>query len=86
MGLWVGDELVVETRNISWRFFDSSGIQHSDALSLVERFALSEDGSELNYTLTATDPATFTEPVTVTKRWRWRPGEVLRPFECVSGE
>ena len=86
IGRWEGSELVVETRNISWRFFDSRGTQHSDALELVERFALSEDGSELNYTLMATDPATFTEPVTLDKQWVWRPGEVVRPFECTTGE
>lgn len=85
IGRWEGRDLVVETRNISWRFFDSRGTQHSDALALVERFALSEDGSELNYTLTATDPATFTEPVTLSKQWVWRPGEVVRPFECTTG-
>ena len=84
VGRWEGDELVVETANISWRFFDSRGTQHSDALELIERFALSEDGSELNYTLTASDPVTFTEPVTLTKQWMWRPGEVVRPFECTE--
>ncbi len=85
VGQWDGNELVVETRGISWRFFDSSGLQHSDALELVERFALNEDGSELNYTLIATDPATFTEPLTLTKQWLWRPGEVVRPYECTVG-
>ena len=84
-GRWEGEVLVVETRNISWRFFDSRGTRHSEALALVERFALSEDGSELNYTLTATDPATFTEPVTLDKQWVWRPGEVVRPFDCAAG-
>lgn len=85
VGQWDGSELVVETRGISWKFFDNSGLQHSDALELVERFALNEDGSELNYTLIATDPATFTEPVTLTKQWLWRPGEVVRPYECTTG-
>ncbi|MED5535445.1 MAG: DUF6152 family protein [Pseudomonadota bacterium] len=85
VGRWDGSELVVETRGISWQFFDSSGLQHSDELELVERFAVNADGSELNYTLIATDPATFTEPVTLTKEWLWRPGEVVRPYECTTG-
>jgi len=84
VGRWEGNELVIETRGISWRFFDSRGTQHSDALELVERFGLNEDGSELIYTLVATDPATFTEPVTLTKQWLWRPGEVVRPYECTT--
>lgn len=85
VGHWEGEALVVETRNISWRFFDGSGVQHSEALELVERFSLNEDGSRLRYTLLATDPATFTEPVELDKEWLWRPGEVVRPFQCVAG-
>ncbi len=86
VGRWEGDELVVETRNISWRFFDGTGVQHSEALELVERFGLNADGSRLLYTLTATDPATFTEPVVLDKDWVWRPGEVVRPFQCVPDD
>lgn len=86
VGRWEGDELVVETRNISWRFFDSSGVQHSEELELVERFELNEDGSRLLYTLIATDPATFTESVVLDKDWVWRPEEVVRPFQCVPGD
>ena len=82
VGRWEGSEFVVETRGISWRFFDSWGVRHSEALELVERFTLNEDGSHLNYTLEATDPATFTAPVVLTKQWLWRPGEVVRPYEC----
>jgi len=84
VGHWEGNELVVETRGISWRFFDNSGVQHSEALELLERFAVSEDGSHLNYTLVATDPATFTEPVALDKQWLWRPGEVVRPYDCTT--
>ncbi len=86
VGRWDGDSLVVETRNISWRFFDNTGVQHSEALELVERFSLNEDGSRLQYTLIATDPVTFTEPVVLDKEWLWRPAEVLRPFECDAGD
>jgi len=85
VGRWEGSELVIETRGISWRFFDNAGVRHSEALELVERFAVNEDGSRLNYSLTATDPATFTEPVTLTKQWLWRPGEVVRPYQCTVG-
>ncbi len=81
-GRWVGDELHVTTQHIDWPYFSSSGIPQSEAIELVERFSLSEDGSRLNYYLTATDPATFTEPVELDKAWMWRPGEVVRPYEC----
>ncbi len=81
-GRWVGEELHVTTRHIDWPYFNSSGIRQSEAIELYERFSLSEDGSRLNYHLTATDPATFTEPVELDKAWMWRPGEVVRPYEC----
>jgi hypothetical protein len=81
-GHWVGDELHVTTRNIDWPYFDSSGTPQSDAIELYEVFSLSEDGSRLNYRLTATDPATFTEPVELDKAWMWRPGEVVKPYGC----
>ena len=42
-------------------------------------------GCTPNYTLTATAPATFTEPVTLDKQWGWRPGEIVRPFQCAAG-
>lgn len=85
-GRWVGEELHVTTRHIDWPYFDSSGLRQSEAIELYERFSLSEDGSRLNYQLTATDPATFTQPVELDKAWMWRPGEVVRPYECTPSE
>lgn len=81
-GHWVGDELHVTTRHIDWPYFDSSGTPQSDAIELYEVFSLSDDGSRLNYQLTATDSATFTEPVELDKAWMWRPGEVVKPYDC----
>ncbi len=82
VGRWEGETLVVHTTRIDWPFFDQSGIPQSDAMDVVERFSVSEDGSRLNYVLTVTDSATFTEPVTLRKFWVWRPGEEVQPFEC----
>ncbi len=47
-----------------------------------ERFSLNADGSRLEYTLTVTDPTTFTEPAEFTKAWEWRPGEQVKPYDC----
>jgi len=84
VGRWEGDELVVETCGISWPHFNATGIQQSPDVALLERFAVNEDGSRLNYTLVVTDPATFTAPVVLDKQWMWRPGEVVRPYECTE--
>ena len=88
VGRWVADELRVSTRGIDWPYFSSTGIPQSDAVEIEEVFRVSEDGSELEYELSITDPATFTEPVHLDKQWMWRPGEQVRPYECtpVEGE
>ena len=86
VGRWVGEELHVTTRGIDWPFFNHSGIPQSGAVETREVFRVSDDGSELQYELTVTDPATFTEPVHLDKQWMWRPGEQVRPYECVPLE
>jgi hypothetical protein len=81
-GRWEGRTLVVTTTDVSYRHFNGTGIPLGPAASFAERFTLSDDGSRLDYTLTVTDPATFTVPVTLRKAWEYRPGEELRPYEC----
>jgi hypothetical protein len=82
VGRWDGDVLVVETTDIDYPWFDKTGIPQSDALRTVERFTLTGDGSRLEYEMTVTDPATFTEPVVLTKSWGYRPNDEVRPYEC----
>jgi hypothetical protein len=81
-GRWDGATLVVTTTNIAYRWFNGTGIPLGPAATTEERFTLNADGSRIDYTMTVTDPATFTAPVTVRKAWEWRPGEQLRPYEC----
>ena len=83
-GRWDGDTLVVTTSHIDWPYFDSSGVPQGPSSTIVERFTPTSDGTRLNYTLTMTDPATFTEPVELRRSWVWRPSEVVRPYECVE--
>ena len=84
VGRWEGDTLVVETTRIDYPHFDKTGIPQTGAVRNVERFSLNEDGSRLNYTVTVTDPAIFTEPVVMTKTWAYRPGETINPYQCQS--
>ena len=76
------DTLVVITTDVDFAWFDQTGIPQSEALRLVERFEVIEDGRYLNYSVTATDPAVFTEPVLLEKRWVWLPGDEIKPYEC----
>jgi len=43
---------------------------------------VSDDGRRLSYTLTVTDPETFTEPVRATRAWLAKDGEHLLPYDC----
>jgi len=74
--------LTVTTTNVGYRWLNGNGIPLGPGAMLDEVFALSDDGSRLSYTLTVTDPATFTAPVTLRKSWEWRPGERVNPYQC----
>ena len=69
VGHWEGDDLVVETTRINWPFLDNKGTPLSNAIEVIERFSLSDDQSRLDFRITITDPATFTEPAILTGHW-----------------
>ena len=81
-GRWEGTALVVETTHIESGWFDGAGAPQSRNLRLLERFELGEGGQRLDYTLTVTDPETFTEPFNLTRYWVWEPGAILEPWNC----
>lgn len=83
-GKWEGDTLVVSTNRIDWPYIDPSGIPQGPSSSIVERFTPSSDGTRLNYTMTITDPATFTAPLELKRSWVWRSGETVKPYNCVE--
>ena len=82
VGTWDDETLVVTTTEIDWPWFDEDGIPQSEELQLVESFTVSEDNLRLMYTITATDPQVFTEPVTLERNWISVPGTEVSPFEC----
>lgn len=84
VGNWDGDDLVVDTHSVDWNYFNAAGIPQSDQARFRERFSLSGDGANLDYTITVTDPETFTEPVTLRKQWVWRAGETVKPYGCTN--
>jgi hypothetical protein len=85
-GRWDGDTLVVETADVDFPLFDSNGTPQGSDPRFIERFNVSDDGSQLLYELTATDNEIFTEPVHLTRNWVWRPDEAVEPYECVESE
>jgi len=83
-GHWEDDTLVVTTSSVSYRHFDGLGTPQGTNPRFEERFRVSDDNSRLEYEITAVDEEVFTEPVTLTKHWIWRPGEQVKPYECVD--
>jgi hypothetical protein len=85
IGRWDGDSLLVTTSSILAPQF-SAGIPLSESARVEERFALRDDQARLNFRVTVTDPAIFTEPVTREKYWTWIPGVEIQPYECMVEE
>ncbi|MEY4640148.1 MAG: hypothetical protein RLZZ227_142 [Pseudomonadota bacterium] len=84
VGHWEGDTLVATTTHINWPHFNQAGIPQSEAVIITERFTPIEDGSQMEYQMTVTDPATFTRPVTLRKKWLHVPDEEIIPFNCAE--
>lgn len=40
----------------------------------------------MDYVLTVTDAATFTQPVVMKKYWLWIPGVRVEPYECTVSQ
>ena len=85
-GQWDDDSLVVRTTRIDWPSFDRTGVPQSARSEILERFTVSEDGTELSYHITVEDPETFTEPVTARWTWEWHQELEVEPYECVPSD
>jgi len=86
-GRWAADNrLDVTTTLIDWPYFDDSlGIPQSELIEVFETFTLSADQQRLDYEMTATDPDTFTETVTVVQTHWLALGESLaEPTHCAD--
>jgi hypothetical protein len=79
-----GDTLVSEAIGFNTRFwFASSGLPHTEALKLTERFSRpSKD--ELDYEVTIDDPRTYTRPWKASWKLRWVPGDIAEQY-CEDG-
>lgn len=89
-GRWDGDTLIVTTTDIDFDYFNvlaaPKAISQSRDVHVVETFELREGGAYLDYTMTVTDPETFTRPLTFDKYWQFRPGATVEPYSCDENE
>src|SRR5499427_3208540 len=83
-GRWEGTTLVVETDHIAAGYFDHEGTPQSDQIKTVERFIPNADYSRLDYTLTTTDPVTFTRPFELKRYFVWKPENTVHPYQCLD--
>jgi hypothetical protein len=84
---WEGDELVVETTNLTDRTSiggNGNGLRHSDTMVITERFKRVAD-DVLQYQFTIDDPITYARPFTMSMPLTPLDGGVILPYECHEG-
>ena len=84
---WEGDELVVETTNLTDRTaigVNGNGNRHSTQMKLTERFKRVADGV-LQYQTTVDDPVTYVRPFTISYPLTPLDGGRLLPYDCHEG-
>ena len=84
---WDGDELVVETTNLTDRTSiggNGNGLRHSDQMKIVERFKRVAD-DVIQYQFTVDDPVTYVRPFTMSMPLTPLDGGVLLPYDCHEG-
>ena len=90
VGRWEGNRtLVVETTQFNWPYLDQDGRPMSEDVSMLERYTMSEDETELAYEIIITDPEYLVEPAIWDHTWFYKPGDEMLPgfeegerFEC----
>ncbi|HEU4694098.1 MAG TPA: hypothetical protein VFS23_37285 [Vicinamibacterales bacterium] len=84
---WEGDELVVETTNLTDKTSigpNGNGLRHSDKMKITERFKrVAED--VIQYQITVDDPVTYARPFTLSLPLTPLDGGVLLPYDCHEG-
>lgn len=84
---WEGDELVVETTNLTDRTaigVNGNGNRHSAQMKMTERFKRVADDM-VQYQMTVDDPVTYARPFTMSYPLTPLDGGILLPYDCHEG-
>jgi hypothetical protein len=84
---WQGDELIVETTNLTDKTsigLNGNGLRHSDKMVITERFKRVADDI-IQYQITIDDPITYARPFTLSLPLTPLEGNILLPYECHEG-
>ena len=82
VGRWEGETLAIFTTNIDYPYSNDLGTPQSTAVTVLERYTPNDDDSRLDWEVTVTDAATFSEPVVTRGYMAWEPGEEIKAFNC----
>ena len=82
VGHWEGDTLVVDTTHLEAATITNNGLSHSNKVHVIERFRLSEDGSELHSTQEFEDPLVLDNRGARFIAWKKKTGDHVYPYEC----
>src|SRR5688572_25364450 len=84
---WEGDELVVETTNLTDKTsigLNGNGLRHSDQMTITERFKRVA-ADVIQYQMTIDDPVTYVRPFTLSLPLTPLEGNILLPYDCHEG-
>ncbi len=82
VGRWEGSTLVVQTTNVREDTQDDyTGLPHSDALTITERFRRTAPTTLVDE-ITLDDPKAYAEPFTVTRTYRLQPTWTIGEYVC----
>ncbi len=83
IGRWEGTTLVADTRLYAdSRLAHGPGIPSGEQKHTIERFALSDDGTQLTVEIYVEDPEFITGSYTAASTWSYAPERQLEPFDC----
>jgi hypothetical protein len=84
IGRWENDTLVVDTKYfVADHHWIDSGIPGSDALHIVERIKLINDGMAMQIEYTLTDPKSWVGDWKMTKQWRRVDNRDIQEVSCL---
>jgi hypothetical protein len=84
IGHWEGDTLVVDTKYfVNEHHWIDSGIPATDALHIVERIRMINEGKTLEIAYTLTDPKSWEGDWKMTKRWQRVDERDIAEVECL---
>ena len=84
---WEGDELVVETTNLTDKTSigpNGNGLRLSDQMKITERFKRVA-ADVIQYQITIDDPVTYVRPFTLSLPMTPLEGNILLPYDCHEG-